>query len=95
MSWAMLELNRFSTLGAGQLLGDVWERDEIIQIAPGDETPDQLARLWEGFKSKYRLSATYRARVVRIGYGTGRDYLPVAASRFSFADGDVAMEPMA
>ena len=94
MSWAMLELNRFSTLGAGQLLGDVWDRDEMIQLAPGDETPDQLARLWEGFKSKYRLSATYRARVVRIGYGTGQDSLPVVASRFSFADGDVALEPV-
>ena len=93
MSWAMLELNRFSTLGAGQLLGDVWDRDEMIQLAPGDETPDQLARLWEWFKSKYRLSATYRARVVRIGYGTGQDSLPVVASRFSFADGDVALEP--
>ena len=52
---------------------------------------------WEGilngFKAKYRLSATYRARVVRLGYGTGQDALPVAASRFSFADGDVALEP--
>ena len=94
MSWAMLELNRFSTLGAGHLLGDVWDRDEVIQLAPGDETPEQLARVWEGFKTKYRLSATYRARVVRIGYGTGRDSLPVVASRFSFADGDVALEPM-
>ncbi len=93
MSWAMLELNRFSTLGAGQLLGDNWDRDEIIQVAPGDETPEQLARLWDSFKTKYRLSTTYRARVVRIGYGSGQDALPVVASRFSFADGDVAMEP--
>jgi hypothetical protein len=92
MSWAMMELNRFSTLGAGQLLGDVWEREEVVQLAPGDETPTELARIWDGFKAKYRLSATYRARVVRLGYGTGVDALPVVASRFSFADGDVALE---
>ncbi|MCJ2186486.1 DUF4255 domain-containing protein [Novosphingobium beihaiensis] len=93
MSWAMMELNRFATLGRGQLLGDVWERDEVIQLAPGDEAPEQLARIWDGFKAKYRLSATYRARVVRLEYGTGEDALPVTASRFSFADGDVALEP--
>lgn len=93
MSWAMMELNRFSTLGPGQLLGEVWERDEVIQLAPGSETPEQLARIWDGFKAKYRLSATYCARVVRLGYGSGQDALPVVASRFSLADGDVALEP--
>lgn len=93
MSWAMMELNRFSTLGRGQLLGDAWERDEVIQLAPGDEPPAELARIWDSFKLKYRLSATYRARVVRLGYGKSEDALPVVASRFSFADGDVALEP--
>ncbi|MEM6898262.1 MAG: Pvc16 family protein [Pseudomonadota bacterium] len=93
LSWAMLELNRYSSLGVGQLVGPGWSRDESIQIAPGDETTEQIFRLWDGFKLKYRLSSTFRARVVRIGYGASEDSLPVAASRFSFANSDVEMEP--
>lgn len=93
MSWAMLELTRYPVLGAGQLLGEGWSRDEIIQIAPGTETPEQLARIWDGFKAKYRLSTTFKARIVRIGYGTPADGPPVVASRLSFAHGDVAVEP--
>ena len=93
MSWAMLELNRYPVLGPGQLLGGGWERDESIQIVPGTETQEQLGRIWEGFKAKYRLSATFRARILRIGYGRPDDGPPVVASRFSFADGDVALEP--
>lgn len=93
MSWAMLELTRYPVLGAGQLLGDGWSREESIQIVPGNDTPEQLARIWDGFKAKYRLSTTFKARIVRIGYGTPPDGLPVVASRLSFGHGDVAMEP--
>ncbi len=93
ISWAMLELNRYPVLGPGQLAGGGWGRDESIQIVPGTETVDQLARLWDGFKAKYRLSTTFRARILRIGYGRPEDGPPVVASRFAFADGDVAVEP--
>jgi hypothetical protein len=93
LSWAMLELNRYPVLGPGQLLGNGWERDERIQIVPGTESAEQLARIWDSFKVKYHLSTTFHARVVRIGYGKGDDGPPVVASRFAFADGDVATEP--
>lgn len=93
MSWAMLELNRYPVLGAGQLLGDGWSREESIQIAAGGDNLEQLSRIWEALKLKYRLSATYRARIVRIGYGATQDGPPVVAQRFSFAHGDVATEP--
>ncbi len=93
LSWAMLELNRYPILGPGQLLGNGWERDERIQIVPGTESAEQLARIWDSFKVKYHLSTTFHARVVRIGYGQGEAGPPVVASRFSFADGDVATEP--
>jgi hypothetical protein len=93
MSWAMLELNRYPVLGAGQLLGEGWAREESIQIAAGGENVEQLARIWDAMKLKYRLSATYRARIVRIGYGKSQDGPPVVASRNTFAHGDVALEP--
>jgi len=93
ISWAMLELARYPVLGPGQLLGTGWSREENIQIVPGTETAEQLARIWDGFKAKVRLSTTLRARIVRIGYGKSEDGPPVVASRFSFAAGDVAMEP--
>jgi Pvc16 N-terminal domain len=93
ISWAMLELTRYPVLGPGQLQGSGWARDEAIQLVPGSESTEQLARLWDAFKSKYRLSTTYRARIVRIGYGTADDGPAVIASRFSFAAGDVAVEP--
>lgn len=93
MTWAMMEMNRFPVLGPGQLLGSGWSRSDSIQIAPGAETGEQIGRIWEGFKTKVRLSTTYRARIVHVGYGKTEDGPPVAASRFSFAHGDVALEP--
>src|SRR4051812_11152579 len=63
ISWAMLELNRYPVLGPGQLLGGGWERDESIQLTPGSDGPDQMLRLWDGLKTKYRLSTTFRARI--------------------------------
>ena len=93
MAWAMLELNRFPVLGAGHLVGAGWSRGESVQLVQGGETPEQLARIWDSFKLKARLSAVYRARTVHIGYGNVGEGLPVVASRLSFADGDVAMEP--
>lgn len=93
ISWAMLELNRYPVLGPGQLLGDGWSRDESIQIVPGSDSFEQLVRIWDGLKAKYRLSTTFKARIVRIGYGTPADGPPVVTSRLSFAHGDVAVAP--
>jgi len=93
LSWAMLELNRFPVLDRAQLLGtDEWSRDETVQIVPDDSDFDRLYRIWDALKQKYRLSATVRARVIRIGYGPLVDALPVAASRFAFAGADPLTE---
>lgn len=92
LSWAMLELSRYPILDRGQLLGaGEWSRDETIQIVPDDADPERLYRLWEALKQKYRLSWTFRTRVVRIGYGPTADALPVVASRFGFTDADPAL----
>jgi hypothetical protein len=89
----MLELDRYPVLDRGQLLGgDEWARDETVQIVPEDADFDRLYRLWDAFKQKYHLSTIFKARVVRIGYGPSSDWLPVAASRFAFADTDPVME---
>ena len=93
LSWAMLELNRHAVLDKGQLAGKGWDRSETIQLVPEDSEPEKLFRIWEALKQKYRLSTLFKARVVRIGYGPASDAVPVTASRFSFADGDPAMEP--
>jgi len=92
LSWAMLELNRFPVLDRGQLLGDAWARDEMVQIVPEEADFDLLNRIWSAFKQKYHLSSIFKARVVRIGYGPSNDALPVTASRFGFADTDPLME---
>lgn len=94
LSWAMLELDRYPTLDQGQLLGGAtWTRGESIQIVPDDSEPERLFRLWEALKLKHHLAALYKARVIRIGYRATVDAPPVAASRFSFADGDPIAEP--
>jgi len=92
LSWAMLELNRYATLDRGHLVGgDSWLRGETIQLSPEEANFDQLSRIWDGFKQKYRLSTLFRARVVRIGYGDTPDGPPVVASRYAFEHGDPAM----
>lgn len=93
LSWAMLELNRYPVLDKSQLLGgDIWSRDETVQIVPDDSDFDRLHRIWSTLKQKYRLSSTIKARVIRIGYGPSTDSLPVAASRFAFAGADPLTE---
>lgn len=94
LSWAMLELDRYPILDQGQLLGgSTWARGEQVQIVPDEAEPEKLFRIWEALKLKHRLSALYKARVVRIGYGPQADALPAVASRFEFAHGDPATEP--
>lgn len=95
MSWAMLELNRHPLLDRGVLPGEGWARGESIQLAPEEADLEQLLRLWDGFGLKYHLSALFRARVLRIGYGPAADALPVVATRLSFTDAEIEPAPEA
>lgn len=90
LSWAMLELSRYATLDRTLLTGapGTWERDETIQLVPETLGREDLFRIWSALQLKYRLSTTFRARVVRIGYGPGETWPPVAASRLGFASAD-------
>lgn len=89
VSWVMLELLAHPVLDAAVLPRDgSWGRDEFVNIVPDSMSNDDLFRLWQALQHKYRLSATFKARVVRIGFGPTPDYRPVVASRFGFADAD-------
>ncbi|MGE0221999.1 MAG: DUF4255 domain-containing protein [Acetobacteraceae bacterium] len=89
IAWAMLELAAHPVLDRALLQGaNVWERDETVQIVPDTIPNDELFRIWDAIQHKYRLSTTFRARVVRIGYGPPETWPPVVATRFGLADTD-------
>jgi hypothetical protein len=89
LAWAMLELSRYAVLDRSLLTGaNVWEREETIQIVPENASADDLFRIWAALQLRYRLSATFRARVVRVRYGVEDPGPPVVASRFDLRDAD-------
>ena len=81
-------LSRSVLVGTG-----IWDRDETVQIVPETATDDSLFRLWGALQVKYRLCTTFRARVIRLGYGDTPTWPAVVASRFGFADTDPLAEP--
>ncbi len=87
VTWAMLELASYPVLDGSLLQGtNVWDRGETVQLVPDTVTDDDLFRLWHALQHKYRLSTTFRARVVRICYGPGEDWPPVVATRYGLAE---------
>lgn len=93
LSWAMLELSRHPILDRSMLVNPAnWDAGETLQIAPEEGTADELSQIWGALKQKYRLSALFRVRVVRIGYGPAADGPPVVASRLQFEHGDIELD---
>jgi hypothetical protein len=91
LSWAMLELAAHPVLDRGLLLpAGGWEPAETVQIVPEAASDDALFRLWDALQQKLRLSALFRARVVRIGLERPADWPVVVASRFGVADAGAA-----
>ena len=89
ITWAMLELSANPILDRSVLLGgNVWERDETVQIVPDSLPDDALFRIWDAIQHKYRLSTTFSARVVRVNYGPREDWPPVVTTRLGLADTD-------
>lgn len=88
LTWAMLELTARPLLDRSVLLGGpgVWLPDEVVQIVPETLPDDGLFRLWGALQQKLRMSATIRARVLRISYGEADSWPNVVATRFGFAD---------
>ncbi len=90
LTWAMLELTARPLLDRSVLLGGpaVWQPDEVVQIVPETLPDDGLFRLWGALQQKLRMSATIRARVLRISFGEPDSWPNVVATRFGFADAD-------
>jgi len=90
LSWAMLELMTRPVLDRSVLTGPAgtWDPSETVQLVPDSITDDALYRLWAALQHKMRLSATFRARVLRIGYPAGADWPNVVATRFNIANVD-------
>jgi hypothetical protein len=96
LAWAFLELGRYAVLDRSLLTGaGVWERDETVQIVPEPATAEDLFRIWSALQLRYRLCATFRARVIRIRYDVEDPGPPVVASRFDLRDADPLTEPAA
>lgn len=62
---------------------------ETVQLIPTDLSLEDILRIWDALGPKYRLSASFIARVVRIDRATTGSLLPVVATRFTFQDGGV------
>jgi hypothetical protein len=93
LTWAMLELAAHPVLDRSLLLGaGVWDRAETVHVSFDRQGEDQLFRIWDALQIKLRLSATFRARVLRIGLEPGQDALPVVATRLGFADADPLLQ---
>lgn len=94
VSWAMLELLAYPVLDRSLLRGaNIWAADESVQIVPETFELDALLRIWSAMQLKYRLCATFCARVVRITHGQPFDWVPVVATRFAQSHGAV-VEPV-
>lgn len=87
LTWAMLELLTRPVLDRSVLIGPAgtWEPSETVQLVPESLTDDAMFRLWAALQHKLRLSAAFRARVLRIGYGAGASWPNVVATRFNLA----------
>jgi len=93
MSWAMLELYKHALLDRSLLVGDaVWEREEAVQLVHERVSDDTLFRLWETLQRRYRLSTSYRARVIRLTQGGDSSYPVVVGRRLGFAPADPLTE---
>jgi len=88
LGWTMRELHRRPTLDRSMLVPpDVWEPDETVSIVPAELDTEALFRIWDGFTPKFRLSAAYVARVVRLGDDRpGPAARPVVATRYALRE---------
>lgn len=87
VAWVMSELDQHCVLDKATLSADGgWLDEDQIQIVPVELSNEDLMRIWDALAPNYRLSVSYKARVVRIDpqpIPTGK---PVVAKRLEFSD---------
>ena len=70
LTWAMREIQMHPVLDRSDLSADAgWISADAVQLIPAALSLDELSRIWDLLHPKYRLSAAYTARVVRIDEG--------------------------
>lgn len=87
VAWVMSELDQHCVLDKATLSTDGgWFDEDQIQIVPVELSNEDLMRIWDALAPNYRLSISYRARVVRIDpqpIPTGK---PIVARRLDYTD---------
>lgn len=82
MAWAMRQLYHRQTLTAAELSPEAeWGPADVITLLPAEMSMPDMMRLWDVFEPKYRLSATYVARAVRIDTDLDLETYPPVVSR--------------
>jgi hypothetical protein len=64
-----------------------WTGTDSVQIIPEDLALSDILDIWDGLGPKYRLTAGYVARIVRIDRTLTGSQVPVVATRFTLQDG--------
>jgi hypothetical protein len=67
LAWAMSQLYRRQVLTASDLSPDGgWGPGDVIQLLPEELPVTDMMRIWDALAPKYRTSASYVARAVRL-----------------------------
>jgi hypothetical protein len=64
-----------------------WTGTDSVQIIPEDLALSDILDIWDGLGPKYRLTAGYVARIVRVDRTLTGSQVPVVATRFTLQDG--------
>ena len=63
----------------------LWDPGDVIQLIPAELPTEDLMRVWDALEPAYRLSASYIARVLRVGGRAATDR-PVATARTTYEE---------
>ena len=87
IAWVMSQLDQHSVLDKATLSSDGgWFDEDQVQIVPLELSNEDLMRIWDALAPNYRLSVSYKARVVRIDPVPIPGGEPVVARRLDFGD---------
>lgn len=91
IAWVMSQLDQHCVLDKATLSSDGgWFDEDLVQIIPVELSNEDLMRIWDALAPNYRLSVSYKARVVRIDPLPIPEGEPVVARRLHYTD-DVAI----
>lgn len=87
IAWVMSELDQHCVLDKATLSSDGgWFDEDQVQIVPVELSNEDLMRIWDALAPNYRLSVSYKARVVRIDPIAIPEGEPVVARRLHYSD---------